>query len=567
MSILATASVKSGSESYDDGFFNTYEASGSRKSSFTYDNWKQKLDIAALLNIEQTLRENDRVTITGFFARNAKRSFMMRSGIDYEDRNLYGESQADHFYMLQNWQVTGSHELGDWHLDWGGSASFSSSDEPDRRQMLFQRDQDGNLRFFTNNVETYRYFGKLREHEYSADVKVERGFEYGGNIKVGLSVKDKKRTFATTRFLYDVSGIADAFEEKAEMDMVPYLGYDAIMDGAVSVDRKQNARDRYDAGTFIGAAFAEYVHNFGDKLYLNAGIRLEAGHSYVNYNDDVENTVRNLDAVDPFFALNMKYCLDTRNFLRLSLSRTVTRPSFVEMAPFLYQESYGGEMLRGNADLNNGYNYNADLKYEFFDDDSADMLAVTAYFKWLEDPIERIQRYSGGAPEHSFQNAEDGLAAGVELEVRKEIVRSLSVNANASYMYTNVHLPEGGVYTNPERSLQGASPYIVNADITYTPEFERDRSLALALMYNIQGPRIYAVGLSGLGDIMQMPFHSLDFNASWAFDSHLSVSLSLKNILDSSASFRQEIPQTGEVVDIEGWSIGRGFSIGLKWNM
>ena len=37
------------------------------------------------------------------------------------------------------------------------------------------------------------------------------------------------------------------------------------------------------------------------------------------------------------------------------------------MAPFLYQESYGSSQIRGNADLKNGYNYNLDLRYEFFD--------------------------------------------------------------------------------------------------------------------------------------------------------------------------------------------------------
>ena len=97
----------------------------------------------------------------------------------------------------------------------------------------------------------------------------------------------------------------------------------------------------------------------------------------------------------------------------------MTRPSFIEMAPFLYQESYGSAQIRGNADLKNGYNYNLDLRYEFFGE-NGDMFSATAYYKHLEDPIEQIQQLSGGATIHSFQNANNGMAAGLEVEFRKD---------------------------------------------------------------------------------------------------------------------------------------------------
>ena len=235
--------------------------------------------------------------------------------------------------------------------------------------------------------------------------------------------------------------------------------------------------------------------------------------------------------------------------------------------PFLYQESFGGAQIRGNEDLQNGYNYNVDLKYEFFAEKNTDMFAVTAYFKYLEDPIERTQRLSGGATEHSFQNADNGIAAGVEVEFRKEIVKDLSVSANASYMYTNVILPEGGAYTNHQRSLQGASPYRANADISYTPSFKNGSSLSLALLYNLQGPRIHAVGIMGLGDVKQMPLNTLDFAATYNFDKHFSIKLTFDNMLDSKVVFRQEIPNAGRTVDVEQWRVGTGFQIGVSYSL
>ena len=195
------------------------------------------------------------------------------------------------------------------------------------------------------------------------------------------------------------------------------------------------------------------------------------------------------------------------------------------------------------------------------------MFAVTGYLKYLDNPIERTQRVSGGATEHSFQNADNGIAAGVEVELKKRIFRSLFLTANASYMYTDVILPEGGVYTNMQRSLQGASPYLVNADLSYAPEFRNGSSLTLAILYNLQGPRIQSVGILGLGDVIQQPLHSLDFNCVYNINKHFSINLSMVNLLDSTVKMVQEVPNADKTVDVERWKLGRGFEIGVSYSL
>ena len=263
---------------------------------------------------------------------------------------------------------------------------------------------------------------------------------------------------------------------------------------------------------------------------------------------------------------NLKYSINDRNNLRFSLSRTITRPSFIEMAPFLYQESYGAAQIRGNEDLQNGYNYNFDLRYERFGD-NGDMFSVTGYFKHLDKPIERIQRLQGGATMHSFQNADQGMATGIEAEVRKTLVKDLRLGANVSYMYTNVKLPEGGAYTNKERSLQGASPILLNADLTYSPRFGEDRQLNLALLYNLQGKRIHAVGVSQLGDIKEQTRHTMNFRASYALNSRCTLSLQVDDLLNRAIVFKQDVPATGEVVEVERYKDGAGFSIGFAYKL
>lgn len=223
---------------------------------------------------------------------------------------------------------------------------------------------------------------------------------------------------------------------------------------------------------------------------VNLGVRYEISKQWVDYYTDGGKAERS-ELNKTTFSLTEHEIPDERKEQSALCLLTHCDASFVyRNGPFLYQESYGSAQIRGNADLQNGYNYNIDLRYELFEK-NGDMLSITAYYKHLKAPIERVQTLSGGSAVHSFRNADNGMATGVEIEFRKEIVKDLRFGVNGSYMYTNVKLPEGGAYTNSQRALQGASPYLANADLTYSPAFSNDRQLSVALLYNLQGPRIH----------------------------------------------------------------------------
>ena len=159
------------------------------------------------------------------------------------------------------------------------------------------------------------------------------------------------------------------------------------------------------------------------------------------------------------------------------------------------------------------------------------------------------------------------MAAGIEAEVRKQLIADLRLGANLSYMYTNVKLPEGGAYTNLERSLQGASPILMNVDLTYSPRFSNDRQLSLALLYNLQGRRIHAVGVSQLGDIKQQTVHTMNFTASYAINSRLSVNLRVDDLLNRDVVFKQDVPSTNEVIEVERYKEGTSFEVGFSYNL
>lgn len=566
LSLLASFTASNGEQTTRDAFFRTLEAGGSTLDRFNYDSYAQELKLGALANLSYTLRTADHIGYTFFYSRNIVDTYMRREGIDYEDHNLIGNNNTTHIYSLQNHQINGHHEFGkQWELNWSGSYSKTGSNEPDRRQLMFEKDGDKLKLFKLNRQETMRYFGALNEEEWVGDIRSIYRFDEKNFLRFGAVYKDKQRDFNSTRFYYNLSKLNPEITDTYITSN--FMGYDNVQNGTIVINRDQQPKDQYEAGHTIYAAFAETEYYPMDNFLLNIGLRYERSEQWVNYATDGGQAKRNeLNTNDLFPAVNMKYTLDPSNSLRLSVSRTVTRPSFIEMAPFLYQESYGSSQIRGNADLKNGYNYNLDLRYEFFDSDNVNnMIALTGYGKILQDPIERTQTLSGGAAVHSFQNASTGVAAGLEVELRRELTRDIRVGVNGSFMYTNVKLPEdGGAYTNAQRALQGASPYLVNADISYTPTIRNEKPLTATLLYNLQGPRIHAVGISGLGDEKQLPVHTLDFVASYQLNNHFSLKLEVTDLLNQDIVFKQET-KNGDNLEVERFKRGTGFEIGFSY--
>ena len=561
LSILASASAGNSFQNMDNAFYKTLEATGSVQDNFAYDSYAQELKLAALGHIGYTF----------FYARNATDTYQRREGIDAEDHELTGSNNITHIYSLQNHQLDGVHSFGgrgQWELTWGGSYSKTGSEEPDRRQVMYIKNDNGALSLFKlNRQETMRYFGSLDEEEWNGNLAMRWKWNENNFLKLGVNYKNKSRDYKATRFYYNLNKIDPVITDIYDTD--GFLNQENIADGNVVVQRVMQPKDSYRAGNEIYSGYLLTDFYPVPSLLVNLGVRYEISRQWVDYATDGGDWYaerRNLDKNDLFPTLNLKYTVNDANSIRFSASRTVTRPSFIEMAPFLYQESYGSAQIRGNNELQNGYNYNFDLRYEHFGK-NGDMISLTAYFKYLDSPIERIQALQGGATLHSFQNADNGMAGGMEVEFRKQLMKDLRLGANISYMYTNVKLPEGGAYTNKERPLQGASPILANADLTYSPRFGEERQLNLALLYNLQGSRIHAVGVSKLGDIKQQTLHTLNFSAGYDINSHFSLKLQVNDLLNRAVIFKQEVPSTGEEVEVERYKKGANLEIGFSYKL
>ncbi|MDR2679942.1 MAG: TonB-dependent receptor [Tannerella sp.] len=569
LNVLLAAGFNNDRTWYRDAYVSTVNAQGVVRDEYRYDKFIYETTTTLLGQIGYTLGKSGRMSYNVMFINNTEDNYMRREGVDAEGIELIGSNSVYHSYKLFNNQLTGKHELqqNKWFTDWQVSYGRTKSDEPDRRQVMFTHNGNHTLSLFKlNQQETMRYFGELFEDEWNGDLKIKymlgAGESRPGFIRAGGSVRSKMRDFYSSNFYYNLKNISPQIDDIYDTD--DYLNYRNIANGTIAVNKNSLPRNKYYAGMDIYAAFAEAEYSPAARLLVALGFRYEHSRQHVRFwTDAAEERLATLATDDLFPAVNLKYNVNRNGNLRLGLSRTVTRPSFLEMAPFEYKESYGGATIRGYERITNGYNYNFDLRYELFHG-FGDMYSFGVYYKYLETPIERVQEYSGSLIQ-SFRNVDNGHVAGAEVEVRRQLTHQLKVDFNASYIFTRISLPEKGLYTDRIRPLQGASPWLANLDVNYSPLWGDEKPLSLSAVYNLQGPRIHSVGINGVSNVIEEAVHSLDFIASFAFGRGMKVKLQGRNLFNPEHKFTQKIKDTGKTETVEyfrkGLNIGVGFSM------
>lgn len=569
LNTLLAANFDNGYTWNKNAYISTINAQGIIRDQYYYDKYTYETTATFLGQLCYELKKSDRISYNVMYVNNTEDSYTLREGFDAEGIDLTGSNSVYHAYRLFNNQLTGKHELLSNKLftDWQASYGRTSSNEPDRRQVMYTRNDNGKLSLFKlNQQETMRYFGELSEDEWNGDLKVKYILNNDENqmnfVRAGGAIRRKSRDFYSANFYYNLKNISPEIENVYETNQ--YLNYENIANGTIIINKNSQPRNKYYAGADVYAAFTDMEYYPIQKLLVSLGVRYEHTRQWVRYwTDAAEERKATLTANDLFPALNLKYTIRSNRNLRLGISRTVTRPSFIEMAPFEYKESYGGATIRGNIDIKNGYNYNVDLRYELFQG-FGDMFSFGVYYKYLDTPIERIQEYSGSLIQ-SFRNVDKGTVAGAELEIRKYLTRNLKVDFNASYIYTHICLPEKGLYTDKSRRLQGASPYLANLDVNYAPKLDNEKELSFSAVYNLQGPRISSVGINGVSNVEEKAVHSLDFIAAYILGHGMKIKFQAKNLINPEHKFTQKIKETGKTETVEhyrkGLDIGIGFSM------
>jgi hypothetical protein len=242
----------------------------------------------------------------------------------------------------------------------------------------------------------------------------------------------------------------------------------------------------------------------------------------------------------------MTYSFDAKKQLRLSLSRTVARPEFREIAPFQffdYEQIWG---LAGDVDLKRTSILNGDLRFEYYPK-AGEVLSFGILAKEFTNPIElRMDPGSNGDRWlFNYANADRAFLYGAEVDIRKsfdfinEKWADLFFIANITYLQSQVTLTteqSGGVKSEQDRPLFGQSPYLINAGFQFT----RNGWNATAL-YNRVGPRLALVGDpvgAGFYDIYERPRDLIDLQVSKRlFDNKAELKLTVSDLLNNQYAF------------------------------
>jgi TonB-dependent receptor len=341
---------------------------------------------------------------------------------------------------------------------------------------------------------------------------------------------------------------------------------------------------------FINGGYVDLAFKFSEKIELNVGARVEQTFRETKYKESgsfddpfIKETVEKTDILP---SLNTKYILNENSNVRFAASKTITRPVIMESYPLEFVNP-DGTIEQGNSLLINSDNYNFDLKYELFPTNK-ELISATIFTKIIENPIERLFTNSAGSGGQimTYGNSKQAFLYGAEFEFLFQLERiskslsNFSLGANASLMDSKVTIEkvfENGVNNpetiavdaDPSRKLQGASPWIINADLKYESEFSKKWKSSMTMVYNVYSKRIYAVGTQGLDNYYEMPFGKLDFVWQNKISDKFDVKLSVDNILNP--SYKIEMGENSRIPIIESdltvreYKKGVGFSMNISY--
>lgn len=274
--------------------------------------------------------------------------------------------------------------------------------------------------------------------------------------------------------------------------------------------------DSYTASNMLGAGYISTDLPLG-RFDVSTGVRTEYNVQTMKSRDDFsEITVENpVLSVLPF--INTGFNINDQSVIRLAYSRTVNRPEFRELAPFLFYD-YKMEAGRfGVPDLKQATIDNLDLRYEIYMR-PGETFNIGGFYKYFNDPIENKTIITTEQPSFTFINADFAQNYGLEVEFRKSLngltnsglLDRFSISTNASVIWSEVDLGSTAVAQSRLRALQGQSPYIINAAVFYD---HQEYGISGSLVYNIFGDRIYSVGDVLFPTIYELSRNSMDLRS------------------------------------------------------
>jgi hypothetical protein len=526
---------------------------------------------SALANFGLQLTQDHELSFLGLYLVNADSLATSAAGYDLQSATDFHATRLQFTQRQLSFnQLKGFHRLGVLHdaeVDWQANYARVIRSEPEIRDMRYFVDEWGTsrIRFQPNSAE--RFFLDLAEDAGGATVNVTvpaRSLK----VKVGALGQYQARTFDGRRMRMMGGRLPVELQALGPNELfVP--GYLGPKPGTYyfTLEETTLTYDRYDASLGVWGGYALADWRPLDWLRLAGGLRYEGSRQTLTSGSPYATggappaapVVKPYHDVIPSANMVVSFGADVN--LRAAYAFTLARPSFRELGPFLWFDPVRRANITGNPNLVETRIHHADLRAEYFPSD-AEVLAVSGFAKQFLNPIERVIISAGSTNDFGYRNADAATLLGVELEARLSLgrlARPLShfrVGANLSLIASRIDLGDAAIQTNHQRPLQGQSPYVANANLTWTkPEWGTEAGV----FYNVYGPRISEVGVLEVPDIYEQPVHRLDVTVSQRLPAGFQLKLSASNLLGQSVRFTQ-----GDI-EVLNTPPGLAFFAALAW--
>lgn len=569
-----------------NGVERTLNSEGTAGQDFTTTNYDFSTQKSALLALDYNMFDKLRLTFNTIYLQNTSNfireaygrndGFTQLNNRDFFIRDIrYTEND------MLTFQLTGDLEWENkkHQLHFGGSGSMGNNNVPDRRVLRAAGTGENAEYITTNGINPFKFYQELENVNFNSRIEYELGLqrqedeEFSTRIKFGYNFDGIQYDFFTRTITAQASQTALPNLDTNDPEAFFQQGFsEGFLSYASTFDPTSNSK----IDQFIQAGYLNLLKEWDDVL-LDIGVRAEYAPREITFKNPLDRPDTpykqiNYEPFDFSPSFNLKYNLTEASNLRLASSITTTRPRLREILPTVYQDGDGNQVI-GNPDLLNSRNYNVDLKYEIFPTNS-ELLAITAFGKYLENPIERLARSTSVGYRTFFDNFEEAYLYGLELEARIDLGNAVSFGFNGILMDSRASAAENdqrfAAVTNKERRLQGASNWGINADLNYILFDRGNTESSLNLIYNTFGKRIYAVGVEGADEIYEKPINQVDIVWSTQLNNNWGFRLSARNILDEETLFYQDPTQAVRFPNdfsnvVESFDLGTTFGASLTY--
>ena len=519
---------------------NKYTVNAGAIANFTYVQGKHKISFKNLVN--QLFEDN-------FYTRGGA-SFDRLQDIDFYSSVLNQRT-------LYSGQIEGDHQLSTSgiKLKWNGNFSYNWKIQPDLRTQSYFKSQNTNDPFEYNDDDTRRFDSDLKDYGYGANGSLLFPFTWKDNkqsFKVGGSTLIRIRDFRSRIFRYVPASISQFNSSYAFLPQDQIFSQQNIAMDGFNIEDFTNNQDEYFGVSVLNGMYGMFDNNFGENTRLVWGVRVENFQQVLTTEDATAKTVV-IETVkwDVLPSFNLTISPNNKNNIRVSGSRTVSRPEFREIAPFSFFDYEVNYAVNGNPELKRGSILNGDIRYEIYPK-GGEAITIGAFYKNFDDPIEfRLNPSSViDRRNYQYQNADKAYTLGAEVEIRKGLdflgksFEPFNFFANLTVIESEVTLASTsgtGTATTTDRPLQGQSPYLVNLGVQYN---SNNGNWNGSLLYNRIGQRLALVGISDLGfpDVYERPRDQVDFQiARKVFNKKGEFKLTWSDLLNAEYYFYENV--------------------------